>query len=147
MKKSETKTVATKTVKNANSTKVVNLQLSQFAKKLESVEVKEKKDKLTIYNYPETFSKTDINSEKGKKFRNSLRSKMQKFANNIFYYAKINDNEKLIAEINSFDAHYKENYRLNDYSLKSVSSSNNEVKAKDIELMLSIIKEVKAQTK
>lgn len=133
--------------KNANSKKIVDLQLTQFAKKLESIEVKEKKDKVTLYIYPDGFSKTDINSEKGKKFRNSLRTKIQKFANNICVYAKSKQSEKLIDEIKEFDAHYKQCYRVNDYTLKSISSSNNEAKNENIELMLQIIQSVKTQIK
>lgn len=131
-----------KTTENKKS--VVNLNLSQFAAKLDNIEVKEKKDKETLYIYPETLSKSDINGEKGKKHRNKLRTKMQKFENNIFVFTKTNDTENLEKTIAEFDAFYKENYRTPDYSLKSISSSNDEKKTASLKTMLEIINAVKS---
>lgn len=122
---------------------VTKINLSQFADKLKNVELKVKAKKSTIYKYPDTFSENDINSEKGKKFRNSLRTKLKRFSNNIFVFAKINEVEKLNNEVKEFDIFYKENYQINDYSATSISQSKNEVKEQDIVLMLQIIKEVK----
>jgi len=131
-------------VKNQSVKKIVNLNLTKFADVLKNVDVKEKKDKDTIYLYPETFSKSDINSEKGKKFRNSLRTKIQKFENNIFVFAKQNNSEKLTETIAEFDVFYKTNYKVNDYTVKSVSSSSNEIKEQSFTTMFEIIKHVKA---
>lgn len=122
---------------------ITSINLSKFKEKLENVQLKEKRNRETIYVYPDDFSKSDINSEKGKKFRNSLRSKMKKFANNIFYFSKINEIEKLKAEIGLFEDYYKRFFRINDFSLNSLSQSKDAGKERDFQLMLDIIKEVK----
>jgi hypothetical protein len=141
------KTASAKTVSTDAKKKITNLNLSAFADKLKNVEVKEKRDKSTIYIYPDGFSKTDINSEKGKKFRSSLRTKMQRFENNIFVFAKTNNSEKLIETVKEFNNHYKQFYVNNDYSVKSISSSNKDEKAQSFELMMQIIKDVNNKTK
>jgi len=136
--------------KNANASqesKVVNLNLEKFEKSLESVSLKEKKTRETIYNYPEGWGKEKINSEEGKKFRNSLRNQMKRFSNNVFYYAKIKENDKLIAEIDAFNAFYLKNFRINDYSLDSITQSKDDAKSRDLSLMMDIIKEVNASKK
>jgi hypothetical protein len=144
-KKVNAKGVTTKkeTVSPDTKKKIVDLNLSSFADKLKNVEVKEKKDKETIYNYPENFTKAQINGEQGKKHRNKLRTKMQKFENNIFVFTKTNNVEELQKTIKEFDVFYKENYRINDYSLKSISSSNDETKSASLKTMLEIITSVK----
>lgn len=130
-------------------TKITNLNLSQFAEKLNSIEVKEKKQKETLYRYPENFSQSDINSEKGKTFRNSLRNKRKRFVNNVLFAAKqMNvkkdaDAEKALKDhVNAFNDFYKENYLCNDFSLKSVSASSKDEMNAEIELCLQICKSV-----
>jgi alcohol dehydrogenase YqhD (iron-dependent ADH family) len=76
----------------------------------------------------------------GKKFRNQKRSQIQRFANNIFYYGKTDKLDELQKEINAFKDFYKSFYRINDYSISSLSNSNDEKKNANIEFMLSIIK-------
>lgn len=137
-------------VKNANASKesnVVNLNLEKFEKSLESVSLKEKKTRETIYNYPEGWDKTKINSEEGKKFRNSLRNQMKRFSNNVFVFTKTKENEKLIAEIDAFNAFYLKNFRINDYSLDSITQSKDDAKSRDLSLMMDIIREVNASKK
>lgn len=141
---STSKTSATTNKKNVVTPSVINLNLSKYAEKLKNVEIKEKKTKDSFYKYPDSFSATDINSDKGKKFRNSLRNKIKKFENNIFVFAKTNQIEKLQSEVKDFNSFYKENYQINDYSLKSISQSNDETKTQSFEMMLSIIKDVNA---
>lgn len=132
-----------KNAKKDESKEINKINLSKFVSQLSTIELKEKKDKETIYVYPEGSSKEWIQSDKGKKFRNSLRNAMKKFANNILIFAKINDLEKLQGEIKKFDEFYKKNYRINDLSLKSISSSSDPLKERDYSLMIEIIKEVK----
>lgn len=143
MKKSAT---VVKTTKENASAKVENkvekLNLSQFTEKLKNVELKEKVKKETVYLYPETFTESDINGDKGKRFRSSKRTALNRFCNNIFVYAKTNNVDQLKKEIAAFETFYKENYKLNDYSIHSITRKADE-KTKDIELMFNIIKEVK----
>lgn len=145
---------AKKTATNnvATEKKIVNLNLDKFAQKLSEVKLTEKKDKATLYFYPENLSKADINGEQGKKFRNSLRNKIQKFANNITVFASMQQKNKkdetvilkLKNEVKAFNIFYKENYQINDFSIKSISASNNDGKTANIELMLDIVKTVNA---
>jgi len=122
---------------------IAKINISKFSDQLSKIELKEKKDKETIYVYPGGSDKEWIGSTKGKKFRNSLRNLMHKHANNILIFAKSNQMEKLQEEIKKFDDFYKKNYRINDLSLKSISSSSDPLKERDFSLMIEIIKEVK----
>lgn len=133
------KIVSTET-KKVNEVSKVNL--SKFAKQLESKQVKEKSTKDTIYIYPEKMTEAEKSNEVGKKWRNSVRNKIRRFSNQIFVYAKTNNLDALKKEVKDFKTFYKETYRINDFSLGSISQSKNEEKANDIKLMLEIIKEV-----
>jgi hypothetical protein len=93
-----------------------------------------------LYIYPEGWNQDIINGLQGKKFRNQKRSQIQRFANNIFYYGKTDKLDELQKEINAFKDFYKSFYRINDYSISSLSNSNDEKKNANIEFMLSIIK-------
>lgn len=120
---------------------------SKFADKLKSIELKERLNREHIYIYPETLkTESERNGKEGKKFRARLRHKLQNFAHNIFVYTKTNNIESLKKEIVSFDEFYKSNYRVNDYSFSSLSNTKNEVKEKDVKLMIEIIAEFKNQS-
>lgn len=129
---------------DAKKNEIANVNLSKFAKELESKNVSHSRnERETIYIYPASIPKERINEKEGKQFRGKMRNSLKRFCNNIFYFGKMQD-EKLIKEdILKFDAFYKENYRINDFSLKSLSSSNDESVNKDISLFLQIIKEFK----
>lgn len=129
--------------KKDESPNLSKINLSKFADQLEKMELKEKKDKETIYIYPEGMSKSDISGEKGKKFRNGLRNKMKFHSNNILLFAKKNRLDDLKSAIESFRKFYKENYRINDLSIKSISHSANEEKNIFLSLFLEIVKESK----
>jgi hypothetical protein len=138
-------TVANKSAKTANvNAKIVNVNLDAFTKKLESVTVKEKITKDAFYIYPENFTIKMIGEKEGKQFRNKMRTKIKFYENNIFVAAKQQDNEKLISVVKEFNAFYKANYKINDYSLKSISQSTDELKTADLSTMLGIIKTVNA---
>lgn len=129
-------------VKDAKN-EIVKINLDQFKDQLSNIQLKEKKERSTIYIYPEGKGKDWINSPDGKKWRNNKRNSIQRFANNILIFAKSNQLEKLQEEIKKFDAFYKEFYRLNDYSFSSISNSSDAKKEGDIDLMMKIIKEIK----
>lgn len=146
----QTQTNKTKKTTSIKETSVSKINLSNLTDQLSKIEVKEKLKKLTIYNYPEGFSEKEINSEKGKKFRNNLRNQLKRFVNNVLAYAKqfqiSKDKEaesKLQSEIKLFEDFYKANYRLNDFSFESISNTKKEEKENDLKLFISIIKEVK----
>ena len=140
MSKNQTQKTETKVV--TEKTNVTKINLQQFAEKLSKVEVKEKRKKETLYNYPEGFTEQKINSDEGKKFRNKLRNTIKRFCNNILLYAKHNRIEDLQKEVKEFVSFYKTNYRLNDFSIASISQSKNEVKENDLQTMIAIVKEV-----
>lgn len=150
MKKSIKNSVSTpivKTDKKVNEVSKINL--SKFAEQLSKIEVKEKKKRETMYKYPEGFTEKDINSEKGKQYRNKCRNIRNRFANNILSFAKQNevlkgkfDVSKLTNEVKEFNKFYKETYLLNDYSFKSISQAKEEDE-KELVLFLSILKDIK----
>lgn len=139
MKNSTTTTAKNATAKNEN--KVSTLNLGKFAEQLAKVELKEKIKKSTLYIYPDGYSESDINSEKGKKFRNKLRNEIKRLCNNILLFAKMNRIDDFKKEVEKFNLFYKTNYQLNDYSLASITNTKDEAKENDLKLMLSIIKD------
>lgn len=147
MKKNSSNSAKTINASNAISSpanpSIIKMNLDKFADQLGKMELKEKKDKETIYLYPEGMTKEMISGEKGKKFRNSLRNRLKTISNNILLFAKMKRMEDLDKEINSFLAFYKDHYRLNDLSLKSISQSADEGKNASLSLFLSIVKECK----
>jgi hypothetical protein len=140
MKKNQSATKKTNVAKAKKETKVLNVEkinLSALTDRLQKIDVKEKQKKQTIYLYPETFTDKDINSEVGKKFRNKRRKEIERFANNCFFYMKYNRENDLIKEVDEFEKHYKTFYKINDYSVKSISNSK---ETNNIELFLDIVK-------
>lgn len=135
-------TIESKESVNLENNRLTSINLSQFADKLANVELKVKKEKETLYTYPEGWTKEKINSEEGKHFRNKLRNKLKSLCNNIFYYAKTENIELIKIEIEKFDTFYKANYRINDYSVNSLTNSKEQ--EKHVALTLEIIKSVKS---
>lgn len=138
-------------VSNETKSKKVNevskINLSTIADRLSKIEVKDKKVKNTIYIYPEGWTQDKINSVEGKKFRNKLRNKIKFFCNQIFLFAKqlqvnskdADSTKKLNDAVKEFKSFYKTNYKINDFSIESISQAKDE-KTNDIKLMLDIIK-------
>lgn len=139
-KKSHAKSLVKK--ETAKDEKLIKINFTKFAEKLSSFDVKEKMQKSTLYSYPVEWTSLQINGDQGKTFRRSLRLKLTNFSNNIFVYTKTKQAEKLNAEIKAFDSFYKANYKLNDYSINSITHTKEEKNASYV-LMLEIIKEVK----
>lgn len=135
------------TKKSKKSNEVVKLNVQSIADRLNKIEIKDKKVKNTIYIYPEGWTQDKINSTEGKKFRNKQRNKIKFFCNQIFLFSKqllVNskneDAKKSLSNtIADFKKYYKENYRLNDFSIESISQAK-EDKTNDIKLMLEILK-------
>jgi hypothetical protein len=66
----------------------------------------------------------------GKKFRNAMRKKLEKFSIAFVQAAQANNKEKMQSAFNSFQTFYKETYSKNDFSVSSVYSGTNENKLK-----------------
>lgn len=147
MKKNEIASKDAKKIAIAENSKeiksAISLNLEKYADQLSGMELKEKREKESLYLYPEGFAKSDISSEKGKKYRNSLRNQLRRYSNNILIFAKMKDAEKLGNEIAQFMGFYKKNFRINDLSLSSISHSKDAGKEKDFSLFLQIVKECK----
>lgn len=141
---SKAATVKTKSTIDKKKVEVINLQstLNKFADKVKDMKINEKTKKDTIYLYPENLTANEINSEKGKTFRNSLRNKLKRFENNIFVFTKTQNTESLQKEVKLFNDFYKTNYQRNDFTLASLSQSKNESKTGDLQLMLNIIVDI-----
>jgi len=128
-------TVTTKT----GEKKIVDL--SKFKSLLETKVVKtDRKERSEIYNYPKEITKELRSESIGKAWRASQRKKLERFEGNIFFYAKANNIEKLLSEIESFNKFYKDTFLRNDYSIDSITQSKDN--AKSIGEMLQIIKHV-----
>jgi hypothetical protein len=123
---------------------VKEINLSKFAKELEGKNISHiQRERETIYIYPDYIPKDRINEKEGKQFRGNKRSRLKRFSDNLFYSAKIGNVEECKKIVSEFDSFYKEFYRINDYSLSSLSSSNDPAKNKDIQLFLSLLLEIK----
>lgn len=136
-------------VKDAKKDEIVkeipSINLQKFAKELEGKGISHlRNDRETIYIYPEEWKSDNINGREGRKFRSHKRSFIQRLSNNLFFLGKGEKIEEIKAEIVKFDAFYKEFYKINDYSLKSLSSSNDPAKNANIDLLLRIIREIKS---
>jgi hypothetical protein len=138
MKKASASTTAKK---DLSTSKVAKVNLSKYAEQLSKITVKEKNKREHLYIYPEGFTEQMINSEVGKKHRNKMRNILKRFTNNIFVFAKSNQIDKLQTEVNLFKSFYKENYRIQDFSLNSITNAKDE-KKENIQLMLNIVKDM-----
>jgi hypothetical protein len=133
---------------------VLKLNLSSIKDKLQNVTLTETKKRETIYIYPENINSEALrNGKLGKAFRNKQRSKIENFVNNIRVFTKYDRHEDLINEIKNFKSNYKEFYRINDFTVNSISQSasidGNEKQKKlflEITEMFEIIKSVEKQT-
>lgn len=130
-------------VKKNSDASIVEINLSKFADQLGKIELKEKKERETIYHYPEGMTKELISSEKGKRYRNGLRNQLKRFSNNCLLYAKHSRIDDLKEEIKKFDEFYLKFYRINDYSIGSISQSNDDAKNANYSLFLDILKSLK----
>ena len=146
MQKSNSKKANSTKVNNVENTKqdLLKINLSTLADQIkEKANHSIKSEKQYLYKYPVEWTKNDIQSKQGKQFRSKCRKAIQRFSNNIFCFADMQENEKLVNEISNFKNFYTENYLINDFSFASLSTS--EDNKKDIELMLNIINEVEKQ--
>lgn len=94
-----------------------------------------------LYNYPEEWNKMQISGIEGKNFRNKRRKDMQSLNNSIFWNYQKKDAKGLKDSIENWIGNYKKYYRINDFSISSISQSSDNLKNQDIELSLNIIKE------
>lgn len=102
-----------------------------------------------IYKYPlDIFKKKeDFSSSIGKNWRSKRRREIQILCNNIFASYKRKEKEELNLAINSFIKNYKEYYRINDYSIASISNSKDANEIKNISFALDMIKDIKGMNK
>lgn len=136
------------TVKTSNNVEVskVNLSkinLSKFAEKFANVSEKiVSNQRESIYKYAVEFTKEKINGLEGKQLRNKHKRNIQNFASRMFVACKHKNESEIINIKNEFISYYKENYILNDYSLKSISNSQDKSKTDNIVNLLEVIKEL-----
>lgn len=129
------------------SANLLEINLAQFANKLQSFEGKEKSKKDNLYIYPDGFTDIQKNNEVGRKFRNQLRRDLYRFANNILIFAKHNRIEDLQKEISAFEIFYKKNYRINDFSIASITNTQKDEKTELLKTMFLIVNEVISKRK
>lgn len=95
--------------------------------------------KSLLYIYPTEWTKNEINNKKlGGAFRNKRRKELNNFANIIFLSYQKKNVELLKTEVEKFKVFYKEFYRVNDFSINSVThTKDNET----VIAMMQLIKE------
>lgn len=95
--------------------------------------------KSLLYIYPTEWTKNEINNKKlGGAFRSKRRKELNNFANIIFLAYQKKNIELLKAEVEKFKVFYKEFYRVNDFSINSVThTKDNET----VIAMMQLIKE------
>jgi len=150
--------------KNNDLKEALKLSQKELTDKLnlfdfKDLKIKEKKSNDTkskddMYHYSFLFNKyqkrdylkldkTDF-KKFGQQLRSKLRNKRDTFANNICLFAKNKDIVNLQNEIKLFNSFYKETYILNDYSIKSISSTNRDDSTNVLlSMMLNIILKLK----
>ena len=94
-----------------------------------------------LYVYPETV-KTKADE---KAFRTKRRNELEKINNLIVLSYQKKNNELLKTEINNFKKLYKEFYKMNDFSVSSLTQSNDADVKSLIEEMLYIVKKQTAK--
>lgn len=101
-----------------------------------------KDDKVSALYRDEVYA--DLHPKQRKSFRMKARRTRNTFAKNIISLAKKKDQKELQAEVKNFMIFYKENYKVNDLTVTSLSAKNND---DDTEVLLnealSIIKKMK----
>lgn len=90
----------------------------------------------------------DLTKDQKKKVHRHVRVALKKFALAAKVYNDEKDTARLTILKNTFDSWYLRNFRLNDYSVASLTGGNTKAeKVKDIEAMLDIFKTVKPSKK
>lgn len=138
-----------KVVETAKRELLTKVNLSKFADRINKFGVTENsvsKQKSLLYNYPENWTSLQINGQEGKNFRSSLRKKLLNFANEISINEKIQNIEKLKDAIKRFNEFYKITFKVNDYSIASISHTKGEI-TEYYSLMLDIIKSYQSEKK
>lgn len=138
-------------LKDATATKkkkevvLSKLNLSMFESKLKNVPENVTAQKSILYNYPENWGSLQINGQIGKNWRTARRRELANFCAIIQLRSKHKQFDTLIEKVNEFKKFYKTYFRVNDFSLQSVTHTKEE-KAADINFALDIVKEVLKQT-
>lgn len=140
----------------STATKIVSINLDSVRKQLSNIVGTSVNTKDSIYVYPNNLTAIDISGKKGKSFRVKMRKNFEDIVN-AFTIVKKQKETKAISEKDFtenckqlkdlFVKIYKENYRVNDFSLASVTQSNNEGKKAEILNFLNFCKASKIATK
>ena len=123
--------------------KLTKINFEKFAKDVQNVSEKtvSNSQRATIYIYPENWNALQINSSEGKGFRTKRRKELFNFCNLIQLHYKMKKGESLLEEIKNFNIFYKKYFKVNDYSINSITSTKGELNA-EYQKMLNIIKDV-----
>lgn len=132
---------------NAKKTVVVDLNLSDLAKKLQdaNIPIREKAinsrtREFVLYRYPETCLET---SEQ-KRFRNSARENLYKKGTLLNLFVSKNNIDAAKDAAQKLWEHYKENFSLNDFSEKSLpkfTGINADVKNMELKTAMQLLQD------
>ena len=120
-------------------TEVKKFNLDAVKNLLSKVDLQTKKERVNLYIYPGDINTEALrNGKKGKAFRQSLRKKLDNFANQILLLVKYDRTPELPGQISEFKKFYKTFYRINDFSVTSVSQRE-DAKNELIKIMFDVI--------
>jgi len=123
--------------------KLIKINFDKHADKVQNLSEKSvSNQRSTIYVYPENFTALQINGKEGKNFRSKLRNELTKICGLIGLHYKMKKESELIAEVEKFDNFYKTNFKIQDYSINSLTNTKDEKNLFYVD-MLNIIREVK----
>lgn len=127
--------------------KTVSVELNavnsnDIAKRLESLQLTEKSEKGNkdaMYKFQLDKSKR-LDSDSQKKLRTKIRKELNTLMFNIVFNTKKKNEDRVKQCIKEFLQFYKSTYIVNDFSLKSLYSGNEESKVFEYTLALDIVK-------
>lgn len=136
--------VLAKADKKAEAQKVDKATLLKVLKKGSEKNAVERKtstkEKNFLYKYQLDKKENALPEKEQKKKRSKLRRKLQNLVNVIILANVKKPSTEGVKEFLDF---YKANYILNDFTLQSITASNDELKTKDLQKVLEICKKTK----
>lgn len=114
-----------------------NTDLLNLINTVDSIKTTEKN--ISVYMYK--FERLDLDKQKEKKYRATLRKQRNIIFNNVFRFFKEKNEKELINQFNIFNEFYLKEYILNDYSLNSIASNRSDKETlKNVKTFLDIRK-------
>lgn len=129
------------TSKNANAKNAPKKDAKPATQKLEKINLqkfeftpleKGVRERNSIYNYPEQWKEKPFNkNEHGKEFRGWIRRTRDRIIISLIWGVQTQDEAKIKSAYTEWMKFYKGNYKLNDFSIASISENSEKDKISD----------------